>query len=392
MGKPSYKQMLTSGQNVNLNEDLIFYIFNDGLRHAYQYQVRDMEGDSQTLHFTPEAIKSMRYEALLPGTIIRCLLLKIIGGKLIADKNSHVQSVAPYQLSEEEKKIFGDFKADPPVKIKIQDVLSLKTNQMITEEISVKLKKKIVESSAYGTNKFARLKIMDSSGRMMLQIYQQNPENSSLVSSFEEGAWYKIRNCLLDVNGAEPLLKINRELTVIEKLSPSEIKKQTPIPTALEKGDFEFLGKIEAFDKIAFIKMCSFCPNKAAMHCKVHPHDDTLDKQTWTLTIIAYGFDNEKCEIKATAEKLLPYKQNDSIIYNNESLLKAFEPLLKKKVRIFFNKTWNLMNNELKDCLFEALEFVEEVKGKKNVEEVKGKKKKLSNEENDDPEAKKVKK
>ena len=248
------KKLCDSAQSQGLDEEILFFLQSDSNRANLEYHVKDLDGDGIILHLTPESLTSTKYEALIPGTVIRCHRLKILGGELFADSNSHILAAPKHSLTDGEKKIFSEFKPEPARRIKIEEVLAMKKNQLVTEDLVVKVKKKILESSQYGTNKYGKIKLLDSSGRITFLVYQHNDTGgASIVSTFEEDAWYKMRNVIVDVSGPEVFLKNNRGISTIEKLSPSEVKKQTTIPATLEKGDFTFFGKIIALDRYKYI-------------------------------------------------------------------------------------------------------------------------------------------
>ena len=351
------KEYHDTSEEQSVKEEFVFYLQSDINRRQRQYLVRDCENEVATLYLTAEAAKSTKWETLIPGNTIRCIALKISGGDLTADDNSAVISAPLHSLSEEERKVFTTFKPDPVRKLSLGDVLSLCENQLITEEINVKVKKKITESSAYGVNKFCKIKLLDATGRMTFQVYQADKSNTTVVDKFEEEGWFKIRNFLLDAkSGVEPFLKNDRGVTVVEKLTAGEIKKQPTIPASLEKGDHEFYGKIAAFDKISYIQMCSYC-SKASMNCKLHPHNPSEDNYNYNFVLIAYSTRGEKFEIKATEEKIAKYKEAGSVTHTEENLLKAFDYLLRKPIRIYYNKTIDQRTMEVRDYLFEALEL-----------------------------------
>ena len=390
-----------TSEEQRVQEELLFYLQSDINRRQRQYVIRDSENEVSSLYLTPEAAKSIKWETLIPGNTVRCIALTIssggFSGGFIADNNSAVINAPLHSLSEEERKIFGSFKPDPVRKLTLRDVMNLAESQLVTEEINVKVKKKITESSAYGQNKFCKIKLLDATGRMTFQVYQADKSNMTVVNAFEEENWYKIKNFLLDAKtGAEPFLKNDRGVTVIEKLSTGEIKKQPTIPSGLEKGDNEFYGKIVALDKISYIQMCNYC-SKASMNCKLHPHNPSEDSFNYNFVLIAYSIRGEKFEFKATQEKIAKYKEAAGATHTEEALLKAFDYLLRKPIRIYYNKTIDQRTMEVRDLLFEALEL--DNGGASENEPVSGggnrgkkTKAKVASDENEDPEAKKSKK
>ena len=340
------------------NEELSLFIIDDRERRDYKYAVCDEEGSGAILHLAPELAKTVKWETMIPGTIIRCLALKVIGGELTADANAHIQKVLLSSLTEAESKFFVTCVPALPRRIMIEDLLVM-DNQLVTEELVVKVKHKITESAAWGPNKLARIKMVDASGRITFQVYQ--PEDRGTVSLFETEQWYKVRGALLDVSsGAEAVLKNCRGVTKIEKLEEDQVKEQPSIPSHLEKGDCAFVGKVYAIDKVNFLDMCQFCP-KPSMYCKAHLHSNVEDKKQYSLTLVCYSIPKgEKIEIRATEQKLTPYKADSSMpTYDEETVQKAYAHLLKTPCHIFYNKTFDARNKEHRDNLFEGLELVD---------------------------------
>ena len=57
------------------NEELRLFIIDDRERRDYKYAVCDEEGSGAILHLAPELAKTVKWETMIPGTIIRCLSL-----------------------------------------------------------------------------------------------------------------------------------------------------------------------------------------------------------------------------------------------------------------------------------------------------------------------------
>ena len=140
----------------------------------------------------------------------------------------------------------------------------------------------------------------------------------------------------------------------------------------------------------SFIQMCSYCP-KAAMYCKVHEHDPKHDRQNYSLMLVAYETSTgQKHEFKAVQEKLVKHSEG-AVVFDEETLLKAYEKFVGKQVRIFYNKTYNFVTGEVRDYLFEDIELVPDAETPAKAKKTKAKPLQPID-DNEDPEAKKAKK